>query len=546
MPVRDVVTWTEMITAYMEFGMVDLALETFEKMPEKNSVSFNALLAGFCKNSEGLKALKLFVKMVEEGLELTDFSLTSIVNACSLLMDSKISKQIHGFCIKFGFGLNACIEAALLDMCTRCGRMTDAEKMFQKWPSDQDNSVVCTSMVCGYARNGQPHDAISLFCRSLKNVDEVALTSVLGVCGTLGFYQIGEGIHSHAIKIGFMFDSEVSNSIISMYAKCGNINGATKVFNSMPTKDVVSWNALISSHLLHRQGDKALAVWSRMLEAGTKPDAITLILVISAYRHTNSNIVDDCRKLFMSMKTKYDIEPTSEHYAAFIGVLGKWVPLEEAEQLVNKMPFEPDISVWRALLDSCRIHLNTTIGKRVAKHIVAMEPQDPSTYILVSNLYSASGRWHCSNMAREDMRAKGFRKHPARSWIIQDKKLHSFYARDKSHPQAKGIYSELEVLILECLKAGYVPNTSFVLHEVEEHQKKDFLYYHSAKLAVTYKLLVSKSREPIQIVKNILLCGDCHTFLKHVSIVTRREIVVRDASGFHYFSGGICSCRDCW
>ncbi|GLT93460.1 hypothetical protein SLE2022_112530 [Rubroshorea leprosula] len=93
MPVRDVVTWTEMITAYMEFGMVDLAFETFEKMLEKNFVSFNALLAGFCKNSEELKALKLFIKMMEEGLELTDFSLTSIVNACSLLMDSKINKQ---------------------------------------------------------------------------------------------------------------------------------------------------------------------------------------------------------------------------------------------------------------------------------------------------------------------------------------------------------------------------------------------------------------------------------------------------------------------
>ncbi|PQQ09074.1 pentatricopeptide repeat-containing protein [Prunus yedoensis var. nudiflora] len=120
-----------------------------------------------------------------------------------------------------------------------------------------------------------------------------------------------------------------------------------------------------------------------------------------------------------------------------------------------------------------------------------MEPKDPSSYILVSNLYSASGRWHCSEMVRDKMRKRGFRKHPGQSWIIHNNKIHPFYARDKSHLQAKDIYSGLEILILECLKAGYVPDTSFVLQEVEEHQKKDFLYYHSAKLAATYGLLTS-------------------------------------------------------
>ncbi|OMO90135.1 hypothetical protein COLO4_19329 [Corchorus olitorius] len=134
MPIRDVITWTEMITAYMEFGLVDLAVEVFNKMPEKNCVSYNALMAGFCRNGEGLKAVKLFIRMVEEGLELTDFSLSSVINA-----------------------------SALLDMCMRCGRIADAEKMFNMWPSEQDSSVVCTSMLCGYARNGQPDEAISFF-----------------------------------------------------------------------------------------------------------------------------------------------------------------------------------------------------------------------------------------------------------------------------------------------------------------------------------------------------------------------------------------------
>lgn len=208
------------------------------------------------------------------------------------------------------------------------------------------------------------------------------------------------------------------------------------------------------------------------------------------------------------------------------------------------MPFPPKASVWRVLLDCCRMHLNVTVGKRVAKEILSMEPQDPSTFILRSNLLSASGRWHCSELVREEMREKGFRKLPGRCWIIHENKVHSFFARDSSHPLTKDIYSGLEILMLECLKSGYVPDTSFVLHEVEEHQKKYFLFYHSAKLAVTYGLLMTRPGKPLRVMKNILLCGDCHTFLKHVSVVTKREIHVRDASGFHCFSGGKCNCEE--
>ncbi|PRQ43733.1 putative DYW domain-containing protein [Rosa chinensis] len=550
MPVRDVITWTEMITAYMDFGLVGLAVEMFDQMPERNCFSYNALMAGFCRNGEGLRALDLFMRMVEEGMELTEFTLTSVVGACGLLMDCKTSEQIHGFVVKFGFDSNACIGAALLDMCTRCDQMGDAKKLFHQWPSEQEKSIILTSLICGYTRTGQLDEAISIFHRyqseGIMVVDEVASTSLLGLCGTIGYHELGKQIHSHAIKYGFLADVGVGNATMSMYTKCWNMDEGIKIFSMMSTRDIVSWNVLLAGYLLHRQGDDALAVWSKMEKTGIKPDKITFILIISAHRHTNSNSVDNCRSLFLSMKAVYDIEPTSEHFASFIGVLGYWGLLDEAEDTISKMPFEPEVSVWRALLDSCRIRMNATVGKRVVKRILAMEPKDPSSYILISNLYSASGRWHCSEMVRDDMRKKGFWKHPGRSWFIHNNKIHPFYARDKSHPQAKDIYSGLEILIVECMKAGYVPDTSFVLHEVEEHQKKDFLYYHSAKLAATYGLLTNKPGKPIRVVKNILLCGDCHTFLKYLSVVAKRALHVRDASGFHYFSNGQCSCKDYW
>lgn len=550
MPVKDVFSWTEMIVAYMEFGHVDFAMEIFNSMPVRNCVSYNALLAGFSQNHEGFKALALFCRMLEGGMELTDFTLTSVLNAYGSIMERKISEQIHAFILKFGLKSNDRIDTALVDMCTRCGRMDDAEKLFYQLPLDHDNSIALTSMICAYARNGQPEEAISLFLvrhseESLV-VDEVALASILGVCGTLGILKLGEQIHCYAWKHGLMSDTGVGNAMISMYSKCGEMQSAINTFESMPTHDLVSWNGLLTCYVLHRQGDGALDTWAKMEKLGVNPDSITCVLVISAYRHSSRNLVDCCRKFFSSMQSSYNVNPTSEHYAGFVGVLGYWGLLEEAEKIISAMPFEPKASVWHALLDGCTLHVNAIIGRRAMKNILSIVPQDPSTFILKSNLYSASGRWQCSELVRSEMREKGIRKIPGRSWIIFGDKVHSFFARDKLHSQSKDIYSGLQILILECLKAGYVPDTSFVLHEVEEHQKKDFLFYHSAKLAVTFGLLMTRPGRPVRIMKNVLLCGDCHTFFKYVSVVTKRDIHVRDASGFHHFVNGKFSCRDNW
>lgn len=547
---KDVISWTGMMTGFMEFGLVESAVEVFDHMPERNCIVYNALLAGFCRNGEGLRALELFKQMIEDGKDLSDCTLTSIVNACAVLLEVSSSEQIHGFVIKVGFGSNDRIEAALLDMCTKCGRIDDAQKMFDRWVHNESRSIALTSLICGYAQNGQPDKAMSLFCMVQMEegsfLDEFTLTTVLSTCGTLGFDKRGKQLHSCIIKSGFVSDLAAGNALISMYAKCGNMNDAIKIFNLMPDHDIVSWNTLISVHHLHRQGDQALDVMKNMEMNGIKPDDITFVLTISSCRYTKSNSVDTCRSLFTSMRSRYGIEPTSEHYAAMVDVLGYYSCFDEAEELIEKMPFKPEASVWRALLDSCRLRSNISLGKQAAQYLLALEPQDPSMYILVSNLYSASGRWHCSERVRQEMREKGLHKHPARSWVIHQDAIHSFFARDRSHPQAKDINSALEILILECIKIGYVPDTSFVLHEVEEYQKRDFLFYHSAKLAATYGLLMTTPGRPVRVMKNIHLCGDCHTFLKFASVAAQREISLRDATGFHCFRGGKCSCGDYW
>lgn len=550
MDITDLITWTEMVIGLMEFGEVDLAMEVFNGMPEKNSISYTAVLTGLTLNNDAARAVNFFMRLVEQGADLTESALTSVIKACGLLTDDNVSKQIQGFITKFGLKANPHIEAALLDMCTRCGRMEDAERMFGLWSHEEDTSIVYTSMVCGHARNGNPDKAISIFSRGQLEgkleMDEVASTSALGVCGALGFREMGEQMHCHAIKSGILSDLQVANGLVSMYSKCWNLDESLQIFREMPNRDISSWNCLLSAYILNRKGDEALAVWSELNDTAINPDEITFLLVISAYQHTKSCLVDECQKLFMSMSTQHNMEPSPEHYESYVRVLSFWGYLEEAEKTLSSMPFKPEAPIWRALLDGCRIHSDAARGKWVLQQLLSMDPRDPSSFVLLSNLYSASGRWHCSETVREEMREKGLRKHPARSWVIHENKIIPFYTRDRSHPQSKDIQSGLEILIRECLKAGYEPDTSFVLQEVEEHQKKHFLFYHSAKLAAAFGLLMTKPGKPVKIVKNILLCGDCHSFLKNASLVTNREILVRDSSGFHRFVNGNCLCRDHW
>jgi pentatricopeptide repeat protein len=548
----------EDVVRHMEFGLVDMALDVFERMPQRNFVTYNAVLTGFCQNKEGvrvtfakkvgLRGLGLFREMVEDGLEISDVTVTGVLNACAIAADRKVSEQVHAFVIKCGCVSSPWIDAALIDMCIKCGRSGDAHLLFEQWQHEESFHIAWNSLLLASVRDGEYEKALSTFLQMFRSngvefIDEFILTAVLGVCGSLGFAELGKQMHSFAAKSGFLCARGVGNAIISMYGKCGELKDAVSFFERMTCRDLVSWNAMMTGHLLYHQGDEILKIWSEMERLMVRPDSITFLLVMSACCHTSSDSTEKCRELFLSMPSTYGIEPAMEHYAAFVYVLGCWGHFDEAEQLIGGMPLKPGALVWRSLLDSCNKHSNMAVRRRAMKHLLALEPQDPSTYVLTSNLLSESARWHSSENTRLEMREKGMRKIPARSWTFHGNMVHSFFARDRAHPQSRDIYAGLDVLILECIKAGYEPDTTFVLHDVEEYQKRHFLMYHSVKLASMYGLLMVGPGQIVRVVKNIRMCGDCHSFLEHASAATGKVISVRDSSGFHIFRGGKCSCR---
>lgn len=241
-----------------------------------------------------------------------------------------------------------------------------------------------------------------------------------------------------------------------------------------------------------------------------------------------------------------NIEPNSEHYACMVDLLGRAGLLHEAEDFIKRMPVEPSALVWRNLLGACRIHGNVEMGKYTAARILEQEPYDVATYVMLSNIYAAAGRWDEVAEVRKLMKDRGVRKDLGQSWVEIKNKIHMFAAGDRLHPQSEEIYAKLEELTMQIRKKGYVPNTYCVLHDVEEEQKEPILFHHSERLAIAFGLINTSAEGPIRIVKNLRACDDCHTAIKFISLIVGREIVMRDINRFHHFKNGMCSCGDYW
>jgi hypothetical protein len=183
----------------------------------------------------------------------------------------------------------------------------------------------------------------------------------------------------------------------------------------------------------------------------------------------------------------------------------------------------------------------------VAERLFVLDPQNSGNYVLLSNMYSAIGRWEDATRVRKmmkDMTVK--KKDPGCSWIEVKQTVHEFLVGDRSHPLIDEICEQLKILAGQMKEAGYVPERISVLHDVEEEQKEDILFHHSEKLAIAFGLISTPLGTSIRIVKNLRVCGDCHTATKFISKVVGREIVVRDFKRFHRFNNGLCSCGDYW
>ncbi|CAL0323903.1 unnamed protein product [Lupinus luteus] len=584
MPERDVVAWSAMISGYSRRGLVDKAKELFSEMRnegvEPNLVSWNGMIAGFSSNGSYVEAVMLFQKMLLEGFSPEGTTLSCILPAIGQLEDAVMGAQVHGYVIKQGLEIDKFVVNSLLDMYGKCGCAFEMSRVFDE--ADQTeicflnafltglsrnglvdtalevfeqfkdegmelNVVTWTSMIASCSQNGKDLEALEFFRKMQADGVEpnaVTIPSLIPACGNISALMHGKEIHCFSLRKGLFDDVYVGSALIDMYAKCGRIQLSRRCFDIMSAPNLVSWNAVMSGYSMHGKAKETIEMFHMMLQRGKKPDRISFTCVLSAC--AQNGLTEEGWQYFNSMSKEHGMEAKMEHYACMVTLLSRVGKLEEAYSIIKEMPYEPDACIWGALLSSCRVHHNLNLGEIAAKKLFLLEPDNPGNYILLSNIYASKSMWDEVNRIRDVMKSKGLRKNPGYSWIEIGRKVHTLLAGDKSHPQMKEILEKLDELTMKMKKSGYLPKTSFVLQDVEEQDKEEILCGHSEKLAVALGLLNTSPGEPLQVIKNLRICDDCHAAIKFISSLEGREIFVRDTNRFHHFKDGGCSCGDYW
>nr|XP_043616655.1 pentatricopeptide repeat-containing protein At3g62890-like [Erigeron canadensis] len=590
------------------FNTFHSSIQVFSEVPNPNVFVWNSVMKACFDNDRHCLGLLFYLEMVINGSDTNKFTYPMLFKACMVVNCAKIGFEIHGHVVKNGHMNDEYVKSAGIHMYSSFGRLNEARMIFDygessdvvcfnalidgylkcgdiesanflfgssrieknvgSWNTmvaglakcgmvddarevfdemDSRDEISWSSMIDGYNKNGRFEEAMEIFRAMLREKvkpKKFILSSVALACANVGSLDQGKWLHGYARRNSIELDGVLGTSLLDMYAKLGRLDLAWDVFETMKTKQISSWNAMIGALGMHGRAKDAIQLFTEMEKHNVKPDEITFVGILNACAH--GGLLDVGFEYFNKMQEVHEIEPTVHHYACIVDLLGRVGRLAEAEMLITKMPMTPTPAVWGALLGACKIHGNVDMGERIGKMLINLEPKNGGRYALLSNIYAKAGRWEDVEQLRALMKEKGVKTTTGRSTIDLDGVLHEFKIGQSDHPRIREIYAMVDEMIGKLELEGYVPRTSEVLFDIDEDEMETTLWRHSEKLAIAFGLISTSPGTPIRVTKNLRMCEDCHSAIKLVSSVYERNIIVRDRSRFHHFRNGKCSCKDFW
>ncbi|WCJ29797.1 Tetratricopeptide repeat (TPR)-like superfamily protein [Euphorbia peplus] len=548
----EIVVGNSIVDMYLKCGRITEATRMFDFMPVRSKISWNSIISGYVTAGFGKKALALFREMIKEEQVPDEFTLTSIFKACTVTGSITEGTQIHAFLTVNGFPYlsNAKVAGALIDQYAKCGKLCEAERVFDQ--VEPKNVISSSALILGYAQEGKLAKAMDLFSQIRENdniqADVFLLSGMIGFFADFALIEQGKQMHAYTIKVPSGFNTSVRNSIVDMYLKCGVVDDAEKVFSEMPTRDVISWTVMITGYGKHGLGEQAISLFNKMKFENVEPDYVTYLAILLACSH--SGLVEEGQEYFSKLCNDRRVKPKVEHYACMVDLLGRAGRLKEAKDVIDTMPLKPNVEIWQSLLSACRVKGDLELGRKVGEILLRLDENNPVSYVMLSNIYADAGYWNEFEEIRKLMKTKGLKKEAGRSWIEIDKEMHFFFGGDDKHPLIEEIHEVLKEMEKRMKQElGYSYGVKYALRDVEDESKQDNLRFHSEKLAIGLALVNGGwevNGRVIRVFKNLRVCGDCHEFIKGLSKILSVVFMVRDASRFHRFENGVCSCKDYW
>ncbi|XP_010529864.1 PREDICTED: pentatricopeptide repeat-containing protein At5g42450, mitochondrial [Tarenaya hassleriana] len=464
---------------FEESDRIRHAHQVFDEIPEMDVVSATAAIGSFMKQNRHEEAICLFKRFFHLGIRPNEFTFGTVIGSSTLLRDAKLSRQLHACALKMGMSSNVFVGSSVLNCYVKLASLEEARKAFQD--THEPNVVSRTNLISGYLKDNNFEEALLLF-GELAEKNVVSWNAMIGGCSQTGrneeavnlFVEMlregmvpnestfpcaitavsnipshgtGKSFHACAIKfLGQRLNVFVGNSLISLYARCGNMEDSLLVFTKLQERNVVSWNSIIWGYAHNGRGSEAVAIFERVnKQSNLKPNRVTLLGLLFACNH--SGLVD--KGCFYFKKAVKD-DPNSvkpEHYACLVDMLSRSGRFKEAEEFIHNLPFDPGIGFWKALLGGCQIHSNNPLSELAASKIIELDPRDVSSFLMLSNAHSVAGRWHKVSDIRREMKEKGMVRVPGCSWIELRGKVRVFVTADKNKELKGEIYGVLKVLV---------------------------------------------------------------------------------------------------
>ncbi|KAG6391792.1 hypothetical protein SASPL_149552 [Salvia splendens] len=273
----DVHLWVSLINFYAKCRALECSCRVFKQMPVKDVVSWTALISGYVARGNGIKSVELFCEMRRDDVRPNEFTLATLLKGCSLSLDLDFGKQVHAEVVKVGLLSDVYIGSSLIDLYSKCGELEYADGVFCMMP--EKNDFLWSALLNGYAQVGNGEAVLRLFLKMDEaelRFNNFTISIVLKGIASSGALRAGQAIHAAAIKVGGELDDFVTCSLVNMYSKCGVADDALKVFRKINNPDIVAWSSIIS--VLDNQGlkEEAAKLFQQMTESGMRPNQFTV------------------------------------------------------------------------------------------------------------------------------------------------------------------------------------------------------------------------------------------------------------------------------
>lgn len=322
---------------------------------ESSSFLWNTMLRAYANSGFCSEALEFYSLMRKTGIRPNNYTFPFALKSCAANLLPTYGKLLHSEIIRTGFGSDIYVEAALIDMYAGCDFIQDGRKVFDKM-SKRD--LVCwTSMITAYEQSEQAETALHLLHQMQQEgfcLDWVTAVTVASAIGQLGDAKRAQSVHGYAIRHAFFQDLPVVNSILSMYAKCGEVEKAEMIFHQTKQRNTITWNSMLTCYSQNGQASEALALFEQMKISDVNPNQVTALIVVSSCSYLGSQqLATKIHDFIIQNK----IETNLTLWNAIMDMYAKCADLDTALRMCQEVPLSHlDVTSWNTLISGYGMH----------------------------------------------------------------------------------------------------------------------------------------------------------------------------------------------